>query len=130
MDGLSVTNVYDSLLRRTNVSAIGSSALSSAAYVHDAASRLSMATNESGGDWAAYAYLANSPLVSQIVFKQVAMTAPRRRYPITTISLSRQQTGCCGSYFWETTLGRPAPSQVRGKLPKKKAGQIKCTLFP
>jgi RHS repeat-associated protein len=73
MDGLSITNVYDSLLRRTNVSAISSSALSAAAYGYDSASRLSTATNESG-DWAAYTYLANSPLVSQIMFKQGATT--------------------------------------------------------
>ena len=65
-DGIVVSNVYDSLLRRTNLSVLHSGAL----LFHegssfDAASRL--LTVSDGTNSAAYSYLANSPLVGQIV---------------------------------------------------------------
>ena len=74
LDGLSVTNIFDPLLRRTNVSALASAALSSAAYGYDAASRLKTATNESGDSATVLATLRTRPLVSQIVFKQNGTT--------------------------------------------------------
>lgn len=68
LDGLSVANGYDALLRRTNVSLLDSSAsvLTATAYGYDADSRL--ATVSDGTNTAAYSYVANSPLVGQIVF--------------------------------------------------------------
>jgi RHS repeat-associated protein len=67
LDGLSVTNGYDTLLRRIVLSLNSpSSTLNTNAYGYDAASRLS--TVASGTNSAIYAYVANSPLVSQIVF--------------------------------------------------------------
>ncbi len=62
LSGVGVTNVYDPLLRRTNVSTLGSST----SYSYDNASRLSQVL--SGTNTASYAYLADSPLVSQIAF--------------------------------------------------------------
>jgi RHS repeat-associated protein len=80
LDGLSVTNGYDSLLRRTKLSALSaSSQLVSANYGYDAASRLS--TVSDGTNNAVYSYLANSPLVSQITFSSnnvVRMTTTKQ----------------------------------------------------
>ena len=71
LNGVTVTNTYDSLLRRASVAMSGqSSTLTS--YGFDAASRLSYATN--GQFTTTYSYLANSPLVSQIVFKSNSVT--------------------------------------------------------
>jgi RHS repeat-associated protein len=73
LNGLSTTNGYDADLRRINLTSLnGASALASATYGYDNASRLS--TVSDGTDNAAYSYLANSPLVSQIVFKQSSTT--------------------------------------------------------
>ena len=73
LDGLSVTNGYDDLLRRTNVSVQNSSTpILQTAYAYDAASRLS--TVSEGTNAATYSYLANSPLVESITFKQGAAT--------------------------------------------------------
>ena len=68
LNGLSITNRFDSLLRRINVSILNSpsSILASTTYGYDAASRLS--TVSDGTNSAAYSYLAYSPLVGQIVF--------------------------------------------------------------
>lgn len=73
LDGVGVTNSYDQYLRRTNVTASSASAqLLSTAYGYDNASRLQ--TVSDGTDNATYTYLANSPLVDQIVFKQNSTT--------------------------------------------------------
>jgi YD repeat-containing protein len=66
LNGLAVTNTYDAYLRRT---AVGLSTQPSTLtqFGYDTASRLSGVTN--GYYSAAYAYLANSPLVSQITFR-------------------------------------------------------------
>jgi RHS repeat-associated protein len=78
LGGMSVTNGYDPNLRRTNLSILNSSStvLVKTAYGYDAASRLQTVTDNSGGTpySASYSYLANSPLVSQILFKQSSMT--------------------------------------------------------
>lgn len=67
LDGLTVTNIYDQFLRRTNL-ALNSqlSTLSSTAYGYDAVSRLLSVAD--GTNSATYSYVANSPFVSQIVF--------------------------------------------------------------
>jgi RHS repeat-associated protein len=65
--GLAITNGYDTCLRRTDLSAIGSGVLSHAAYTYDTGSRLSVVSD--GTNNATYSYVANSPLVSQIVFR-------------------------------------------------------------
>ena len=74
LNGLSVTNGYDSYLRRTMLAALsGSSQLLSATYGYDNASRLASVTDGNNNS-ATYSYLANSPLVSQITFKQSGLT--------------------------------------------------------
>jgi RHS repeat-associated protein len=72
LNGLSVTNVYDQYLRRTNLTAWASGVLTRAIYGYDTASRLASVSD--GTNNAAYTYLANSPLVSQIVLKQNSTT--------------------------------------------------------
>ena len=68
LGGLSVSNIYNSLLLGTNLS-IGNGSGNHIYLVkstYDGASRLKTVTDETNS--AAYSYLANSPLVSQIVF--------------------------------------------------------------
>ncbi len=67
LDGLSVTNGFDQFLRRTNLSLLSPvSRLLSSGYGYDLASRLQTVTD--GTNSATYIYLANSRLVSQILF--------------------------------------------------------------
>ena len=71
LGGLSVTNGFDHLLRRTNLVARNSTtALLQHAFAYDGASRLQKVTDYSTGTpysaW--YNYVANSPLVAQILF--------------------------------------------------------------
>ena len=73
LNGLSVSNSYDGLLRRTKVAVLnGGSVLYQTTYSYDPASRLS--TVSDGTNSASYGYLANSPLVGQITFKQNGAT--------------------------------------------------------
>ncbi len=66
LNNISITNGYDSLLRRTNnVTLISGTILKSVTNNFDAASRLNFISD--GTNSATYTYLANSPLVSQIV---------------------------------------------------------------
>ena len=68
LNGFSVTNGYDQFLRRTTLATNSPlSNLTSTAYGYDAASRLGT-VNDGNGNLASYSYLANSPLVGQIVF--------------------------------------------------------------
>jgi RHS repeat-associated protein len=77
--GINVTNGYDALLRRTNLTVLNSSfsILHSVAYAYDNASRLktvsSINSQQSAINSAEYSYLANSPLVEQIRFKNGGM---------------------------------------------------------
>lgn len=68
LNGLRLTNRYDSLFRRTNVAVInsGGTTLTAMAYGYDNASRLALVT--SGSEKVAYSYLANSPLVEKVWF--------------------------------------------------------------
>lgn len=67
--GLAITNRYDSWLRRvTNGLTFNGSFLAWSTNAYDAASRLAVVGDASST--ATYSYPANSPLVSQIVFKQ------------------------------------------------------------
>jgi YD repeat-containing protein len=69
MNGITVTNTYDNLLRRSDFAILNSSSsiLASTAYGYDAASRLAT-VSDGNGNTAGYSYLANSPLVGQIAF--------------------------------------------------------------
>src|SRR5258705_11988692 len=69
-NGLSVTNTYDSLLRRNSV-ALTSDSSTLVQYGY-AASRLSSVTNNAYT--ATYAYHTDSPLVNSITFKQSGTT--------------------------------------------------------
>lgn len=66
-NGFTVTNTYDSLLRRSSVS-VASFASTLTQYGYDAASRLGSVTN--GSYTAAYTYHANSSLVNTITLAQ------------------------------------------------------------
>ena len=66
--GLSVTNAYDTLLRRSSLSFAGQSTT----YGYDNASRLQSVSD--GTHSATYSYLANSSLVSNIVFRTSGLT--------------------------------------------------------
>jgi RHS repeat-associated protein len=68
LDGLGVFNRYDALNRRIELSARHASLLTRQAFSYDAASRLD--TVAEGEYSAQYHYVANSPLVEEIVFKQ------------------------------------------------------------
>jgi RHS repeat-associated protein len=71
LNSWSVANTYDPLLRRTNLQVkAGSTVNASYTYGYDNASRLQTVTD--GTNNATYAYLANSPLVSQITLKSNA----------------------------------------------------------
>ena len=73
LSGWSVTNGYDSFLRRTNMVVVSNTTqMWSNVFTYNPASRL--ATVSDGTNSAAYSYLANSPLVSNIVFKQSGTT--------------------------------------------------------
>jgi RHS repeat-associated protein len=77
LNGFSITNSYDAYLRRATL-AIRNSNTQMVQHVfgYDSASRLESVTDNSGATAysATYSYLANSPLVSQIVFKQSTTT--------------------------------------------------------
>ncbi len=77
LNSVSVASTYDSLLRRTDLSAqYSSTPLLHHSFAYDAASRLQSVTDNSGATAysATYSYVANSPLVSQIAFKQATTT--------------------------------------------------------
>ncbi|MGA2160405.1 MAG: RHS repeat-associated core domain-containing protein [Verrucomicrobiota bacterium] len=68
LNGLAITNGYDNLLRRTNLTVYQSNnLLIQQCFTFDAASRLS-SVSDGNGNSAAYSYVANSPLVGQILF--------------------------------------------------------------
>jgi RHS repeat-associated protein len=72
LNGISVSNGYDSYLRRTTITIRTGSTNLTTTYGYDNASRLASVSD--GTDSAMYSYLANSPLVSQIAFKQSSTT--------------------------------------------------------
>jgi RHS repeat-associated protein len=80
LDGLGVFNRYDDLSRRIELSARNSSVLTRHAFIYDAASRLD--TVAEGENSAQYHYVADSPLVEEIVFKQgdVVRMKTRKEY--------------------------------------------------
>ena len=71
LNGLAVTNAYDSRLRRTAL-ALNTQPSTLNQFGYDNASRLVAVTN--GTSTATYGYLANSPLVGTVTFKQGATT--------------------------------------------------------
>jgi hypothetical protein len=80
LDGLRIANRFDQFQRRTNLALINSqvTVLAATDYGYDTASRFQSVSQS--GNTATYSYLANSPLIEQVVFKQDATT------PMTTES--------------------------------------------
>ncbi len=74
LDGLRVTNRFDQFQRRTNLALINAqgTVLATTDYGYDTASRLGLVAKS--GNTATYSYLANSPLIEQVVFKQGTTT--------------------------------------------------------
>jgi RHS repeat-associated protein len=71
--GVVVSNRYDQYLRRTNISVlVGGNLVASTGYHYDSAGRLWQVTD--GTNTATYSYVANSPLVSQILFTSNGVT--------------------------------------------------------
>ena len=99
LNGLSVTNGYDANLRRTILSALSfGSSLSSTTYGYDNASRLS-SVSDGNNNSAAYSYLDNSPLVSQLAFKQsgtTRMTTTRQNDYLNRLTQISSQPGASG----------------------------------
>jgi RHS repeat-associated protein len=75
LSGISVTNVFDALLRRTSVSINHQlSTINSASYSYSATSGRLDTVGDGAGHTATYTYVANSMLVSNLVFKQGSTT--------------------------------------------------------
>jgi RHS repeat-associated protein len=73
LDGIAVTNAYDGFLRRNKqVTLLNGTVLATTTNGFDAASRLQVVSD--GTNSANYAFLANSPLVSSLTFKQSSTT--------------------------------------------------------
>jgi RHS repeat-associated protein len=73
LNGVIVTNQFDSCLRRTNMTLMnGSTVLCQTTNGYDGASRLAVVSD--GTNSAIYSYLANSSLVGQITFQQSGAT--------------------------------------------------------
>jgi hypothetical protein len=74
LDGLRVTNRFDQFQRRTSLALINpqGTALAATDYSFDTASRFQSVSKS--GNSATYSYLANSPLIEQVVFKQGTTT--------------------------------------------------------
>jgi RHS repeat-associated protein len=70
LDGVTVTQGYDSLLRRASLQAARGSGLTNQTYTYDNASRLS--TVSDGAHSVAYSYLNNSSLIGTLTFKRNA----------------------------------------------------------
>src|SRR5206468_2173540 len=73
-NGLTITNVFDTTLRRTQNALLltGGATQTSATFSYDNASRLASVSD--GTYSATYTYVANSPLLSQITYKQSTTT--------------------------------------------------------
>ncbi len=103
LGGLAVTNAYDPFLRRTAV-ALSNQLSTLVQYNYDAAGRLFNVTN--GSSTATYSYLANSPLVSQIVLKNSGTTrmTTTKQYDylnrLTSISSSGSQLAAPVSFSY------------------------------
>jgi len=95
LNGLAVTNFYDSLLRRsTNGLWNGSTWLTQTRYRYDLASRLLSVGD--GTNSAAYTYVANSRLVSQILFTNNAtlrMTTTKSYDYLNRLTAIQSSTG-------------------------------------
>jgi RHS repeat-associated protein len=73
LNGVTVTNTYDSLLRRiTNGIVVSGSSVLRVTNAYDNASRLTVVSD--GTHSATYTYLANSPLIDNVAFKQSGTT--------------------------------------------------------
>lgn len=105
LDGVSVTNSYDGFLRRTNLTALGTGILSQTTYSYTNDSRLRSVMDGSVNS-ASYSYVANSPLVSQIVFQQSGTTrmTTTKQYDylnrLTSISSANSQLPAPISYSY------------------------------
>jgi len=110
LSSLSVVSSYDDYLRRATLTLnFQSSTLNSLAYGYDDASRLETVTdNTSATPYSAtYTYLANSPLVSQIIFKQSTTTrmTTTKQYDflnrLTAIGTTNAQLSTINSYNYQ-----------------------------
>jgi RHS repeat-associated protein len=116
LNGIGVTNVYDHLLRRTNVSTVAAST----GYGYDTASRL--LTVSDGTNSATYDYLDYSPLVEQIVFATngtTVMTTTKgydflNRLTNTTTLSAGTETLDTHTYVYNTASQRTSVTNVDG----------------
>jgi RHS repeat-associated protein len=115
--GLAVTNSYDAYLRRMAV-ALNTQPSTLNQFGYDGASRLAGVTN--GNYNATYAYLANSPLVSQITFKSNSVTrmTTSKQYDylnrLTAISSSSSSPSSSFSYQYNNANQRTRATLVDG----------------
>ena len=102
LGGLAVTNLYDSLLRRSTLTILnGSSVRASTTYGYDAASRLS--TVSDGTNSAAYFYLDYPSLVDHIVFARNGSNVMTTQYTYDNLNrltgVSSAPSGSVGFNF-------------------------------
>ena len=96
LSGIRVTNEFDGLLRRTNFAVLsGSTRLTTNMYSYNATSGRLDTVSDGLGDTATYSYVANSTLVSDIVFKQGSTTrmTTSKSYDLLNRVTSVQNTG-------------------------------------
>ena len=121
LGGLTVSNRFDELLRRTNVAVLDaqSTVLAETGYAYDAASRLQ--TVVSGDASATYSYLANSPLVSQIGFTNSGAhrmtTSKSYDYlnRLTAIRTLNPQPSTLNSFSYSYNRRQPADTRRPGR---------------
>jgi YD repeat-containing protein len=111
LSGITITNSYDSLLRRTKLSILNASyaTIATTTYGYDAASRLS--TVSDGTNSAGYGYLANSALVGQIAF---ANNGALRMATTKTYDLLNRLTGIVSSTNAAFNYGYNSANQRTG----------------
>jgi RHS repeat-associated protein len=120
--GLAVTNAYDSFLRRTAV-ALSNQTSTLVQYGYDNASRLQNVTNSTAK--ATYAYLANSPLVSQINFTNsgVQRMVTTKTYDFLNRLTAISSTPSAAAAISYTYTYNNANQRVRVALPDGSAWQ-------
>jgi RHS repeat-associated protein len=117
LDGLSVTNGYDSLLRRTALTLNSQlSTLNSVAYGYDPASRLQTVADANNNS-ATYTYLANSALLDSIVFQQAGttrMTTTKQHDYLNRLQSVSSSSSLGFSYSYNSANQRTAMTNADG----------------
>jgi len=106
LNGITVTNVYDSVFRRSSLQVLTNGvSIQSISYTYDNGLRLK--TVSDGTNSAEYVYLANANLITNIVFKRTTTTVmtTSRQYDnldrLTSISTANSTNGLISSHSYQ-----------------------------